>query len=259
MIKPGIYTFSGFTTPEEILSHMSSVQGAVKITIHEGATVRDVDTLLADNAIIERGSLIAFMPRGTLRDHLRSYGFSSFTSSYELEGFLFPDTYWFQKNEGVDAVVETMVDNFDTKAGPLLQPLSPPERFRMLIVASLIEKEVANVYDRSIVSGIIWKRLSTGVPLQIDASVHYGVCVTSTQCPRALRHSDLLIDTPFNGYLHKGLPPTPIANSGISALYAALHPQQSPYWYYLSAPDGTTFFSKTLEEHSTLRARYLSL
>ena len=118
-------------------------------------------------------------------------------------------------------------------------------------MASLIEKEVKSDVDRKLVSGILWKRLEAKIPLQVDATLVY---ITGR---REIYEADKKINSPYNTYYYRGLPKGPIANPGLSAIKAAIYPQSSSYWYYLSAKDGMTIFSKTLEEHNSNKAKYL--
>lgn len=142
-----------------------------------------------------------------------------------LEGFLFPDTYHFSLRVTGEEVVKEMRDNFEKKTADL--KITPD----IIVMASLIEKEVRTKEDKELVSGILWKRLKVGMPLQVDVEMWT--------------------------YKNRGLPPSPIANPGLESILATLNPKTSPYWYYLSTPAGQTIFSKTLEEHNIARAKYL--
>jgi len=115
----------------------------------------------------------------------------------------------------------------------------------------LIEKEVPDSDDRKIVSGILWKRLELGMALQVDAVFPY---ITGKQ---KVLLEDLKIDSLYNTYLHKGLPPGPISNPGLDAIDAARNPKESPYLYYLSGNDGKTHFAKTFSEHLRNKEKYL--
>ena len=136
-----------------------------------------------------------------------------------------------------------MRDNFKKKAGDVSKDI--------VIMASLIEKEVPDSDDRKIVSGILWKRLDIGMPLQVDAVFPY---LTGR---REILSDDLKIDSPYNTYLYKGLPPGPIANPGLDAIEAARNPKSSSYFYYLSGKDGKTHFAKTFAEHLKNKEKYL--
>jgi len=199
----------------------------VKITVPEGATLADI------------------------ADIFSSAGFENFNKAEFLEitagkeGRLFPDTYFFLPTADARLVAETMERNFRKKVGEIDD--------ETLIMASLIEKEVPGREDRRIVSGILWKRIKAGMPLQVDAVFPY---IKGGKGGR-VTFEDLKIKSPYNTYLNKGLPPAPIANPGLDAIDAARHPEESPYWFYLSDRDGVTRFSKTFAEHKRNRAKYL--
>lgn len=214
--------------------------GDVTVTIPEGLTAIEIDTLLAEKGITPAGSVIKIAARE------------------ELEGYLFPDTYRFRPDSDPEAVVKRLTDNFEVKAAPLLT--SPDwEPAEILTIASLLEKEVPDPADRRIVAGIIEKRIKEGMPLQIDATICYLKELASSTAPcYPITRVDLTIASPYNTYLYRGLPPGPIGNPGVGALTASLEPQASQYWFYLSDPATTrTIFSRTNEEHEANRARYL--
>lgn len=143
----------------------------------------------------------------------------------EYEGYLFPDTYEITYCQEQEKIIETMTANFSRKTASL--KITP----RIVVMASLLEKELKTKEDKELAAGILWKRLREGMPLQVDAYMWT--------------------------YEHYGLPPKPISNPGIGSIEAALYPKGSAYWYYLSSPDGKTIFSKTLEEHNIAKAKYL--
>ena len=192
-----------------------------------------------------------------------------------LEGFLFPDTYQFPLGVSGEEIVKKMRDNFEKKFTPyrpaLLKKggagagLTP---FQIVIMASLIEKEVRTYEDKELVSGILWKRLENGMPLQVDATITYIKKTTNLEGPRSFSEKgeaygsrisieETKINSLFNTYKYLGLPPGPICNPGIDSIKAAIYPKNSDYWYYLSTPEGKTIFSKTLEEHNIVKEKYL--
>jgi len=121
-------------------------------------------------------------------------------------------------------------------------------------MASMIEKEVQTPEDKKMVSGILWKRITEGMPLQVDATVNY---ITGKH-DKGVQIKDTVIDSPYNTYKYYGLPKGPISNPGMDSIQAAIYPQKSVYWYYLSATKtGETIFSKTLEEHNLAISKYL--
>ena len=162
-----------------------------------------------------------------------------------LEGFLFPDTYRFEKHDTAEAVVRKFLKNFEEKTKGL------GVTYKTVTLASILEREVP-VKDMSLAAGVLLHRLNAGVPLQADATLVYAL-------GRPITASDPeTLDSPYNTYRYLGLPPTPISNPGLEAIKAALNPAASEYWYYLSRRDnGETIFSATLEEHNAARAKYL--
>ena len=176
-----------------------------KITIIEGWDLKDIGFYLENKGMFQAEELYDEMP--------------------ELEGYLFPDTYWVRRGVSLQEIVETMQDNFEKKTGGL--SITP----EIVIMASLLERELQTREDKEIASGILWKRLQVSMPLQVDAEIWT--------------------------YENRGLPPKPICNPGLQSIEAAVYPKESSYWYYLSTPEGKTIFSKTLEEHNIARAKYL--
>ncbi len=181
----------------------------------------------------------------------------------KLEGYLFPDTYRFRPGTETKEIVQTMRDNFDEKVRQAHPTILESRLQRTIIIASILEKEVRNQRDMKLVAGIIEKRLSKNMPLEIDATVTYGVCYpkfsAGQYCDVSLANiiDNLKVNTPYNTYRNIGLPAGPISNPGLAAIEAALNPEKSDYLYYLSAPDGTTIFSKTSAEHEKARDKYL--
>jgi UPF0755 protein len=198
----------------------------VKITIPEGFTVKEIEERLGIKLPGEN-----------------------------LEGYLFPDTYYFPIGVSGEEIVRTMRKNFEKKISPYKKEIEKSGRSlqEIITMASLLEKEVKTKEEKEIASGILWKRLKAGIPLQVDATINYITGKKTTK----ISFEDLQIDSPYNTYKYKGLPPTPICNPGLESILAALYPKESEYWYYLSTPEGKTLFFKTLEEHNLAKEKYL--
>ena len=172
------------------------------------------------------------------------------------EGYLFPDTYLFPLDVSAQAVVMKMTDTFTAKAVGLA-PKGPNLTFAETVtLASIIERETKTDAERPIVAGILINRLNVGMPLQVDASVQYAVGTSKDWWP-ILNLADLKINSPYNTYKFAGLPPTPIANPGISSLKAAFNPTATGYWYYIHDSTGVIHYAKTLSEHSANVAKFL--
>jgi UPF0755 protein len=120
-------------------------------------------------------------------------------------------------------------------------------------MASIIEREVISDDDMAMVSGVLWKRFDEGMGLDADATVRYAL----KKWDEPLTIQDLQIDSPYNTRRYRGLPPGPICNPGLRALIAAIRPQASEYYYYLSTPEGETVFARTNDEHNNNKAKYL--
>ena len=195
----------------------------IKVTVAEGLTAKEISELFGDFENFDKEEF--------------------WGKTINLEGYLFPDTYLFLPFAETEQIIGTMTDNFKKKAGDVGKDI--------VIMASLIEKEVPDSDDRKIVSGILWKRLKLGMALQVDAVFPY---ITGS---RKILSDDLKIDSLYNTYLYKGLPPGPISNPGLDAIDAARNPQETPYLYYLSGNDGKTHFAKTFAEHLRNKEKYL--
>lgn len=262
-LKPGSYFLSsGSSTPAILRSIERGPVTDVSVTFPEGVTLKDIDAILASAGVLPPGAIINFTASG-----ITQYEFLE--DAKDLEGFLFPDTYRFFASSGTEQVLAKFLDNFEKKAWPFLEgcweanvKCQMLDAKQILTVASLLEKEVPEFEDRRIIAGILYKRLQAGVGLNVDATIAYAKCGRSfVTCgdPKVYRR-DLEFQSPYNTYLHRGLPPGPIGNPGADAIKAALDPVQSDYWYYLSDPKTkTTIFSKTLDEHNDKRVMYLSL
>lgn len=227
-LKAGEYELSPGMNVPEIVNKLASGDRIKKmITIIEGWTVKDIANYLEVEEL-----------------------------DPSLEGYLFPDTYEISPEDGIEEIVEKMLDNFDKKlTSELREEISSQGKtvHEIVIMASLFEKEVRTFEDKKIVAGILWKRLESNMPLQVDATIIY---ITGKKTTKILKE-ELRIDSPYNTYKYKGLPLGPISNPGLESILAAIYPQESQYLYYLSTPEGETIFSRTLKEHNTAKAKYL--
>lgn len=207
----------------------------VKVTIPEGATVRDIARLIAEaSSGFDEAAFVALAGRE--------------------EGYLFPETYFFPSGVTPEAALAAMRAEFDARITELEGDISVSGKSLrdVVIMASLLEKEARKFETRRTVAGILWKRLELGMPLQVDAVFGY-ILGTDTFSPT---FDQLKLDSPYNTYTHVGLPPGPIGNPGIDSLKAALNPNESPYFFYLTGADGTMHYAKTFDEHVANR-RYL--
>ena len=254
-ILPGKYALNGGMSIPEIAVHITNEEnilpGYVKITIPEGWTSKKIAERLAANGLDGQGFLeIAQNPQEI------SAGYGFLDGAATLEGYLFPDTYFFKKDIDAAGIVEKMLDNFDKKltAGMRGDIAKQGKSIADIItLASIVEREVSSFEDRELVGGLFWNRIAIGQPLQSDATLTYILDDEIGQ--HTLEQTR--IDSPYNTYRNKGLPPGPIANPGLAAIKATLYPKNSEYNYFLSDPEtGQTVFSKTFEEHVSNKDKY---
>lgn len=268
-LQAGVYLLKPSMSIEEITNQI--VLGKTieeKITIIEGWNINDIADYFEAKGLFKKDEFFKVVGHPKVdysekKDLPPPFNFSdefSFLAdkpkNISLEGYLFPDTYFVRKDAGPEDIVEMMLSNFDRKLTPDLRDEIIRQKktiFEIITIASLIEKEVKTPEDKRIVSGILWKRLKKRIPLQVDATISYITGKKTT----AISREELRIDSPYNTYKYDGLPLGPICNPGIESILAAVYPQESEYFYYLSAPDGKTIFSRTLREHNIAKAKYL--
>lgn len=207
---------------------------------------------------------------GRLIDSFAEYGMEFDGASFlaqtnDLEGFLFPDTYLISKDASPQEIGEILKNNFEEKYASLTVNTNLTKK-QTVILASLIEREAKHDQDRPVVAGILIKRLRKGWPLQVDASIQYAKANISCQAsdlkcnwwPKPTAEDLKETESLYNTYENKGLPPTPICNPGLASLKAALDPEDSEYWFYLSDNSGNIHYAKNLEEHQENIAQYLT-
>lgn len=254
-LKAGEYQLSSTMTIPEIVDRLASGEMIKRtITIIEGWSLRDIGEYFEEKEI----ALLEQLFELDNKEKNDSYFSKSFDFLKDkpvnlgLEGYLFPDTYELSPEDGLEDVIEAMLNNFSSKTAGLIKD-QDKTTFEIITMASLIEKEVIEFEDKRIVSGILWKRLLTGMPLQVDATITY---ITGRNSIEILKE-ELAIDSLYNTYKYKGLPLGPICNPGIKSIEAALNPVETEYWFYLSTLEGETIFSKTLKEHNEAAVKYL--
>lgn len=237
-LKPNMYTFDKAENMLGVFYHIakdSSNARGVKVVIPEGSTVSEIK-IITEKAFSEfqaQPSVSVF----TKRD----------------EGYLFPDTYFFSINSTESEIVAKLKQTFTEKTKTLFAGKTESEIKDIVTMASIIEKEGRNAEERKMISGILWKRIEIGMPLQVDATFLY----TKGKGTSELTLGDLKEDSLYNTYIHTGLPVGPINNPGLETLDAALHPTESPYLFYLHDKTGLIHYAKTFPEHIKNKNKYL--
>ena len=226
------------------------------VTIPEGWSMFDIAAQLDRQGVCSSESFLAAArdpaPISDIAPHAKS-----------LEGFLFPSTYEFKRRTTCIQVAETMTSHFRA-VWTVLNPSGTTsfpgglDAIQTVTLASLVERETPRPEERPLVAGVFYNRLRLGTPLQCDPTVQYALQLAGRP-EQNVRPEHLRIDSPYNTYAHKGLPPGPIANPGEASLRAAMNPAQTDYLYFVANDQGGHFFSKTLAEHNRNVARYRQL
>jgi len=252
-LEAGEYLFDRAVDSREVFWKMAHGQIFVRtVTIPEGWTMYDVAGELQRQDICSREEFLGAAQDTSLIADLAPQAKS-------LEGFLFPSTYKFTRHTSCAQVAKRMVQDFRTVWGTLGSG-GPPELAagwtpeQAVTLASLVERETPKPEERPLVAGVFCNRLRLGYPLQCDPTVQYAMHLAGNP-EKNVRAGDLRVDSPYNTYRHRGLPPGPIANPGEGSLRAALAPAQTDFMYFVANDQGGHFFSRTLAEHNRNVAR----
>jgi UPF0755 protein len=258
--KPGAYSLQpgmNYHTIAHLLA-LGPAREEVQLQVIEGWDIRDIVNVLQEHTVTSTEFLTSV---GDLKNNIafdptwrQEYPFlASLPPHATLEGYLFPDTYRVWKDQLPESLIKKQLDAFAERAPDLATQASAQGRslFDVVTLASIIEKEVQAPEDRRIVAGIFMNRLKAGMALQSDATINY---VTNSGRARSTSE-DLAIDSLYNTYKYRGLPPGPICNPGADALDAALHPTKTEYQYFLTGKDGKVYYAKTLQEQDANKVK----
>jgi UPF0755 protein len=249
-LKAGTYRFDHPAPAAEVYDRIRRGDVyTILVTVPEGSTVFDIGDRLQQAGFGARQSFVDVAAQEvSLINDLDP-------SAKTLEGYLFPDTYRFAPKTALPEIAATMVKRFRTEAALLGLTVNV---HRTVTLASLVEKETAIDPERPMVASVFENRMTKNMPLMTDPSVIYGLELRN-QWRGKLYESDLKLDTPYNTYVHAGLPPGPVANPGVKALRAAMAPAQTDYFYFVAAgnnPQGKSLFAATIDEHNRNVAGY---
>lgn len=241
-IKAGTYVLRRDASWEFVLDALRSGRGVVNaVTIPEGYTLRQTEALIVAKLGVSEDSV-----RTAVRDTalLRRLD----VPTPHVEGYLFPDTYFFSPGTTARAAIQTMIRRFEQRWKPewtaRLDTLAL-SRHSILTLASIVEREAKLPQERPVIAAVYWNRLRRGMRLEADPTVQYAL--PEYQARLLYRH--LNIDSPYNTYRNAGLPPGPIGAPGAASIEATLYPANVPYLYFVAYPDGHHEFRTRLEEH----------
>ncbi|MCM3170629.1 endolytic transglycosylase MltG [Paenibacillus sp. MER 99-2] len=253
----GTYSMNPGVSYEEIVNKLNNgevvPEEMVKFTIPEGYTVLQMADKLSEEGIVDREEFIKLAndPSAFDVDIIKDVPVDE-ELRYVLEGYLFPETYELKKDSSTHDVMQRMLEEFQTRMNsiPDLEKELQEKNLslhELLTIASLVEREVVVDAERPLVAGVIYNRIHQDMKLEIDATVQYLL-----DKPKArLLFKDLKVESPYNTYLNKGLPPGPIASPSLPSIQAALQPEASEYLFYVTKKDGSSghLFAKTYKEH----------
>jgi UPF0755 protein len=270
--RSGSHTLSPEMNIKEITAELTKkiyLRPEERVTFIEGWNLRDYAKILEEKDLIDSDSFFSLVGEPLIdyrlkggdfypRDYSNIFSFlESKPLHYSLEGYLFPDTYNFFTDSDPDDIIIRILRNFDQRLSSEMRKEIDRQGksiHEILTMASIIEKEVRSVDDMRIVSGIFWNRIRSGQALQSCATLAYILGINKAQ----YSYEDTRVNSPYNTYINRGLPPGPISNPGIRAIEAAIYPENTSYNYFLtSSITGETIFSRTYEEHVINKNRHI--
>ena len=251
-LQAGAYRLHTQMTMAELAEALMKGRSERLVTIPEGFTLAQTAQRLAAAGSI--GGAEQFLALGADPQMRRLAG----AEGPSVEGFLFPDTYFFDSSEDAQAIMERMIRAFHQR---LAECLTSPticmgrsvSLYEIVTLASMIQREARNAQEMPLIASVYYNRLAQGMKLECDATVRYALGVWD----RSLAYADLKVDSPYNTYRHPGLPPGPICNPGAEALSAAAHPAQSDYLFYVYRGDGGHEFTHTYGEHLAASEKFI--
>jgi len=246
-LKSGEYRLDGSMSTIDVLKVLGKgVVVTERFTVPEGLNLRQVADLLESEGLI---TAEAFLRASSDKKLIEKYGLPFETA----EGFLYPETYVVAKGYSAYQLADLMVAKFfDILADINFTGYSKEDLGKVVTIASLVEREAKLDEERPLVSAVFYNRLRAGKRLESCATVQYAL----EKPKERLLYSDLKVQSPYNTYLHKGLPPGPIANPGIKSIIASVRPAAVNYLFFVSKTDGSHFFSASYDEHLRAIKRY---
>lgn len=255
-LRAGQYELSPEMDAAQIARKLAAGEVAVRrVTIPEGLRIEEIAERIAEAGLTSADEFLEAATPSQVMEQSRPDGLKLDGDS--LEGYLFPETYDFELGSEPSAMAARMVRELNERfVKPNKQRIAASKLslHEIITLASLVEREARVAQERPPIAGVLMNRLNRDMPLQCDATIQYALGAHRER----LLYEDLKVDSPYNTYLHKGLPPGPICAPGLESLLAALSPAETDSLYYVARPDGKHVFSKTYEEHQAAIRRVRS-
>ena len=251
-LRPGSYTFTLGMSYEEVFAKLlTGEKKLIQFTVPEGFGIKDIAERLYNLDLADKNEFLQAAENYAPYDYMKKHKDVFFAA----EGFLFPDTYTVENDVEIDEILSLMANTFDEKLTASMRAQAAKmdlSIYDLITLASLVEREVRFPEDRAIVAQVLLKRLKLNMPLQTDATLQYLMDTPKEE----VTIEDTQIDSPYNTYQHVGLPPGPIANPGMAAIEAVLHPADTDYLYFVADRSGHNHYAYTYEEHLNLVNKY---
>lgn len=263
-LAAGEYEIAPSMKPSEVLAMLASgkTKSTPLLTIPEGWRSEQIAERLAARGVGTADQFIAIVDAGKSQSPL----LASRPAGASLEGYLFPDSYQIDAKTTPGDMADRMVKQFEARFTQEMRSKVAARGLtihQVVTMASLVEREAVIPSERPLVAGVFYNRLAEDMPLQTDPTVQYALATKQPESQRqygwwksSLTKEDLAIQSTYNTYLHRGLPPGPICNPGLASLQAAVDPAPTDYLYFVAKPDGSHAFAKTLDEHNDNVYRY---
>jgi len=261
LLQAGDYEFERGTPALEAVYRMRrGIISSRYVTVVEGWRLEQTADALALNGVLRQEFLAAAHARGYDFDFLQDLD-----PETSIEGYLFPATYYFRRNDTPHDIAARMLQAFDQNVTPELRQEAQRAGLtthEVVTIASIIEREAQVPSERPIMAQVFLKRLRLGIPLEADPTVQYALASDPTSVQQygywkqELSTADLETDSPYNTYRYFGLPPGPIAGPGLDSITAVIRPAKTNYLYFVAKPDGSHAFAETLQEHQENVKKY---
>ena len=256
--QAGSYKFSKYPKLLDVLLKIkrgeTSPPDPLMLSFPEGTSIYKMGTVLRKNDVDCAKYYRGLTKTDLIEKYSEKFGFLRKIPTKSLEGYLYPDTYIFDKNVSGEVLAQLMLLRFNEVVVPYWETNKHKTEYNLhqiITLASIIEKEAATDEERSLVSSVFYNRMGLGMPLDSCATIKYALKRPS----KKVYYDQLSVKSPYNTYINRGLPPGPICNPGIKSIQAAVEPTDTDYCYFVSKRDGTHIFSKTGKEH--IRAKNL--
>ncbi len=217
----------------------------IRVVIPEGYTVEQIADLLSEKGIVDKKTFLELARTYTPYEYMKD---NNPEVKYKVEGYLFPDTYDFLPNSSPKKVMDTMLKQFNKEFNAKLRARAKEKNLsihEVVVLASLVEAEARYEKDRPIIAQVFFNRLKINMPLQSDTTIQYVL----PKRKKVVTIADTKIDSPYNTYMHYGLPPGAVGNPGIASIKAVLYPEPNDYLYFVADSNGNNHYSHTYQQH----------